>query len=99
MEAARNLILQELALQFFFFRPQLSHCMLNRDVNAAMIMAITRFSGAGDKLQIEWMTQGWHTSSPWLTDLVLRGGPFHYGGELAACVGARNKRWIKKYCI
>lgn len=71
--------------------------MLNRDVNAAMIMAITRFSGAGDKLQIEWMTQGWHTSSLWLTDLVLRGGPFHYGGEPAACVGARNKRWIKKY--
>lgn len=46
--------------------------MLNRDVNAAMIMAITRFTGASDKLRIEWMTQGQRTPSLWLTDLPQR---------------------------
>lgn len=55
--------------------------MLNRDVNAAMIMAITRFIGASDKLRIEWMTQGQHTSSLWLTDLLQKKGLFHYGGN------------------
>lgn len=68
--------------------------MLNRDVNAAMIMAITRFSGAGDKLQIEWMTQGWHTSSPRLADLLQKRGPFYYGGKPAACAEVRRKQAV-----
>lgn len=48
MEAGRNLILQELAPQFFASGSP--RCMLNGDVNAAMIMAITRFIGVSDKL-------------------------------------------------
>lgn len=70
--------------------------MLNRDVNAAMIMAITSFIGASDKPRIEWMTQGQRTSSLWLADLLQKKGLFHYGGNQWPVLKWKKKKQNKK---